>query len=380
MDIKYLIEEFLFVFFDSIHYLIKAILNIFAKFPIHAWGSIFGVVFSLGYIKNIKYKQAERIIVLEEKRREFLTKKTGELYLKYTQKLQSPPFPMTEKDIKDVEKDIKILFTYSKLLTSDIANYIYCLTSTIMNIHQSEIKTINGSEILSYKFYQFLIKILYWIDRFSSNPVPTPSLFSRNYIKKKLFIHRKIKKYVSDPKMNQYNFISLGTTKTLCDQEFIHFYNSVMQTNERILMYSCLRGVYNSTIPIQRILYLAEIYFPPIISLNMDHPTEKCFRLLLFGFTKVTTISDDTEDKVKLFFTEEDFQWTSGDIETEICINFKDEYLNIDFLNEDERKTLKFMRYGSNLFVYELPFSFLNNKFNSIKRKFSKKMKKQLKS
>lgn len=258
--------------------------------------------------------------------------------------------------------------------SKEVVTFTFLLKRTIQGILRRYDTKNQSYRIFTNEFYGFYINILYEITFFATKIVNIPTNTRTVRIK---YINRKIKKYVVNNKFKKFKYIEQGVDNKYASQLLLSFYGNIYRINNIIILRAAYT-IFSSPAPISRLLFLNELYFPPI--LKKREPTLFIYeKLNLIGIIKqVQYGAQGKREIVQLLYANigEMFNFVGTLTKQDIEDNFIDDYILSKGI--DLKKAIKIKIGNLEEMTIDLEKDYLNELFNINKKLLKEKMLKEM--
>ena len=285
--------------------------------------------------------------------------------------------PVQRNDIQKVFNEVVILNEKALNASKEVVTFAILLKTTIQKILRQNDPKQHYSIITTREFYGLFIDILYEIIFFSEKIVAIPLSQSTKQIS---YLNKKIEKFVSNNKYKKFKYFEQGFDNNATSPLYFSFYASIHRCSHFLFHRSAYK-IFESPIPVARLLYLNRIYFPLLL--------ESKERIKLIGGTyilnlvsfKITNQLTQKGEKKIIKFTYaniSDIVNFIGSLTKEQFLeNFTDSYINSQGVELD--KINKFSKGKLEYIQVEIDYKVAQNLFKKNEKSLVQQMKKEMK-
>jgi hypothetical protein len=281
---------------------------------------------------------------------------------------------ITIPDIQSTYDEMDELHSVALNATREVTTFVFLFKRTVQNFLRVYDSTNVPYRIYTDKYYSLYIKILQEISFFSTKIISVPKSAKTVNLK---YINREIEKFLDKGNFRKFKYFEQGVDHRAASPLLLSFYSNIFNIGNSLFVKSAFK-VFNSPVPVVRLLYLYKIYFPPILK-----KTEKSLFiyevLYLVGFSASTRYSEDGEKQIitLLYCNISDMVNFTDSITKEVLeTKFIDDYINSNGV--EIKKAIK-VEFGSKEDIkIEFEKNYLHELFNKNRKRIRNKMLSEL--
>jgi hypothetical protein len=277
-------------------------------------------------------------------------------------------------DIQQTYNELDSLHKQALNASKEVVTYVFMLKSTIQGVLKIYDPMQVPYLIYSNEYYGSYITILHEIIFFTTKIVNIPS--SSRTVRFK-YINKKIEKFIIKDNFRKFKYFEQGVDYRYTSPLLLSFYGNIHKFQNTLILKSAYK-IFNSPVPIIRLLYLNGLYFAPILKKK-----EKTLfieeRLYLIGFKSSIRYDEKGEKEIVslLFCNISDTMNFTGSIKKEDLENdFIDDYIPSKDL--DLKKALNLTFGTKEEITIEFEKSYLKELYKRNKRLIKNKMRNEL--
>lgn len=285
--------------------------------------------------------------------------------------------PVHRNDIQKVFIEIVELNEKALNASKEVVTLSILLKTTIQRVLRHYDPKKHYSIITTDEFYGLFIVILYEIIFFSEKIVTIPWNQSTKQI---TYLNKRIEKFVSNNKYKKFKYFEQGFDNNVTSPLYFFFYASIHKCSHFLFHRSAYK-IFESPVPIARLLYLNKLYFPVILESNGHASLFNESQILkLVSFKTMTQLNQVGEKNIIKFTyanTSELFHFVDSLTKKQFEEGFSDSYINSNGI--ELNKVNKFSKGKLEFIQIEIDYSLAKSVFDENEKELIKQMKKEIK-